>query len=826
MKVPKTIESIIKGSVFSAVLCVLMMLSLCACGSLSAQETESGISPRQQAASSENGSAPAGGYVWESAFHPVLTDSEEDASLQPVLFTEDGFYAAGQVLLGRREPAPDEKEEYEGQFDIYGNMLYFVHSDGTVDRLSNFTPSAPPENTGNWKDFYSSCELGALVMNPEQKLIGLESRSATWFVGPEEVYGTEEQYEDVDYYHIEESVDIFILDTDGVELGRARVDIDLEENSLGIDQAAVDGDGNLLVLSGDSIVAIAPDGSIAWTLASEDYLNGLLTLRDGTPAVLLFGSKGQELHPIDTQTKELGAGTPVPDEAWSLFPGDESYDLYYNSGLYLYGFRLGAEAPDRILNWMSCDIDSNSLGSRSLYFAGNGVINGMISEESGENTETQLFTLTRVPAETVKEKQILTVAQLDSEPDYSFTAAMLHFNRSHDDVRLEYTDYSQYNTEDDHTLGLTKFNTEAMAGKLPDIIPTGEIAYRQFAAKGLLEDLYPWIDGDPDLAREDFFPNLLKALEVNGGLYQMVPGFSVETLSGAAVVVGETPGWTYDEFYEALKKMPEDCTPLEPTTTRDQVLSALLCVNLDSLVDWGTGTVCFESDGFRQMLEFVARFPDEGMLENEEVTGDNSQDLIRQGRQMLAQTYLYGLDSILWNDVNFGGKSTYIGWPTTDGVGSIMRIGSGFAMSRNCSNKEAAWEFFRGMLTERSQKEVYVIPSNRHAFEKQLKEYMTPIYQKDDNGNYVLDENGEKIQESRGGWTDDTGDHYVYTLTQEQADEILEVIDTCTKVANYDTSIYDIVYAEAQAYFAGQKSLDDVVRMIQSKVNLFVNEQR
>ena len=46
------------------------------------------------------------------------------------------------------------------------------------------------------------------------------------------------------------------------------------------------------------------------------------------------------------------------------------------------------------------------------------------------------------------------------------------------------------------------------------------------------------------------------------------------------------------------------------------------------------------------------------------------------------------------------------------------------------------------------------------------------------------------------------------------------------KLLNYDQSILDIVMSEAQAYFAGQKSADEVARLVQSKVNIYVNEQR
>ena len=39
-------------------------------------------------------------------------------------------------------------------------------------------------------------------------------------------------------------------------------------------------------------------------------------------------------------------------------------------------------------------------------------------------------------------------------------------------------------------------------------------------------------------------------------------------------------------------------------------------------------------------------------------------------------------------------------------------------------------------------------------------------------------------------------------------------------------SIYNIVSEQAQAFFAGQKSAEEVARLIQSKANIYVNEQR
>ncbi len=788
-------------------LCFVMVFSLAACGGAN-DETE--ISSEPQTVSE---------YAYKSDFTKISTSAQW--GITPAVYTDDGFYATGMEKVGKLEIPEGKTEEYEGQYDIYGSVLYFVSFDGKAERLPNFVPTPPEENPEGYRDFSSYHNFGKPAVNSEGKLVALEDSYTGWYDGPEESYNTDDSW---NYYKYKEEYSILILDTDGTELSRALVNYDASNSYIDSYSAICDTNDNLLVTSDQKILAIAPDGEIAYSIDCENYVDTLIRIQDGTIAVMSYGTNGPELRPVDLETKSLGTAYSIPNDAWSLIPGSDGYDFYYSSGLYLYGFTLGEEAPVRILNWMDCDINGDNLNGSSVSVRGDGSIVGVISEYYNESTENQIFTVSRVPADSLPKKEILTVAQIEYS-NYELNNRIIRFNRSHDDVRLEIKDYSLYNTEDDYSIGMTKFMTEVTAGNIPDIIPMSSLSYKQLAAKGVLEDLYPFIDADKELKREDFFPNLLAALEVGGGLYQVTSAFSVDTLVGASSIVGDTPGWTYEEFNEALARMPEGCTPLEPYITRDTVLSNLLYADMDSYVDWSTGQVRFDSDDFKQLLQFAREFPADYNWDNYE--DESTEERVAQGRQMLMQCNLYSLDSLLYNNTTFGGSSTYIGWPTSGGVGSIMHLDTGYAMSSKCSNKEAAWEFLRGMLTQEGQADVYMIPSNRNVFDAKLKDLMTPKYFTNADGSYVLDENGERVQQARGQYIDNNGElQNIYCMTQEQADQILSVIETCTKVANYDTSIFDIVNEQAQAFFAEQKSLDDVVRLIQSKANIYVNEQR
>ena len=799
------------------VFCLLALLCLAACGNTSPANTSASSAPAETA-------APPAALAWKSEFIDLSGKlGSDDTWMQPCLFTEDGFYATASEKVGRQEVPEDQVEEYEGQFDIYATLLYFIDYSGNVKTLENYTPAMPSENTEGYKDFGSYTSLGRPVLNPDGNLVVLLDRSENWFDGPDDVYNTEAAYEG-DYYHYEENYSILVLAPDGSEISCAPVDIDTTNTWINSWNTVCDTDGNLIVTRETDLLGIAPDGSIAWQIQNDDYINSMVNLADGRLAVTSFGAEGPSLNIVNLEAKQFEDDISLPNGAWNLIKGDEEYDCYFNSGMYLYGLKLGEE-PVRLLNWMNCDINADSIDTNSLNISPDGTIRGVFSEYT-DKVESQLFTLTQVPADTLPQKQVLTIAQIEYNPDYQLSNRIARFNRSQDAVHVEYRDYSEYNTEEDMSAGFTKFMTEVMAGNLPDILPTNQLPYRQLAAKGLLEDLYPYLDADPSLNREDLFGNVLDALEVNGKLYQIVPSFSVETLMGAPSIVGDEPGWTYDEYYEALAKMPEGCIPMEPYITRDMVLNSLLSANIDRFVDWSTGKVDFENDDFKNLITFVSTFPEEFDWDNYDTT-ETTEQLLQQGRQMLTRTYLYSVDSVMWNNVNLGGKATLVGWPVSEGVGNIMQTDNGFAISKNCSDKEAAWSFIRSMLTEDAQEMVYTIPINRRVFQSKVDELMTPLYRKDASGNVLLDENGEKIQIPRGAWTDENGrEQFMYAMSQEQADQLLTTVESCTRLANYDTSITSIVEEQIPAFFTGQKSLDEVCRLIQSKANLYVNEQR
>lgn len=341
-------------------------------------------------------------------------------------------------------------------------------------------------------------------------------------------------------------------------------------------------------------------------------------------------------------------------------------------------------------------------------------------------------------------------------------------------------------------------------------------------------DLYPYIDADSELSRGDYFDNIVSAYEVGGGLYAAVAGFGVMSVMGAESVVGDKPGWSYDDYAAALDSMPEGCAGFDWYFSREAMLQYALMIDLGAYVDWAQGVCRFEGDEFKALLSFAAQFPSNEEIESnaDKAQSIGAPELIAQGQQMLTMVSLYTFNETS-TDNPFKTEATYIGFPNLTGKsGSAISATESYAMTSACANKETAWEFLRTFLTEEYQRGGYYFPTNKTAYAARRDEAMKIEYETDDFGHILLDENGERKRKIIGYKYDGSSMSEIYSgISAERAETIDALIATADTLAQQDP-IIDIALTEAQAYFAGQKSADEVARLIQSKANIYINEQK
>lgn len=813
-------------SLIALLLCAVMALSLTACGKNGGGNGEPG----------QPDATPTPEFVYASEYRPL--DLGEFDYFNPVFNDETGFYGMTNVVVGQRELGEDETLEWEGQLNIYEERLYRLGFDGSLMRLEGYSPVVSEPAEGREGSSYTQAMTGY----PGGGFLQLVDTYESWSDAPEGVEQYSEEW--YQYYQYEESYYVRRLDADGREISLVKLDVQSVIDEFGYFypySMAVTEDGRLLTGGEGGVFAFDVEtGEMAFRLEEDiRWTDRLITLPDGRIGAVYYGESGQRFSVIDTQTRRFGESIDVNGDLNNAVGGSGEYLLYYTNGINFCGLRASDGESVKVFNWLSCDVDNDQLNGYTVL--ADGTVIGLLGEwdETDGTNRYQLVTVSLHPSAELPQKQVLTLATQGL--GWNQKRAIINFNRSSDNIRIEVRDYSEYtNYETDfddegngEPGGLVKLRTEIMAGSMPDILDLSGLPGKQLAARGLLADLYPMLDADPELSREDFFPNVLAALENDGQLYSTASDFYIMTVIGSSRVVGDTPGWTYDELLAALDTMPEGCDIFDVFTTRDQILQYCLSLDMDRFVDWNTGRVDFDNREFADMLAFAARFPERFDYENYEWSEeDDSNKRIMSGRQMLMTAYLSSFDDVNYYQYIFGGEVdgyTFIGFPCDEGVGSMLNVQSGYAISASCADKDAAWQFVRQFMTEEYQNSnSYQFPTNIHSFEQVKKTAMTPEYQKDGNGNYVLDpETGERIEISRGGMGFGENDIvWFYALTEEQVAPIEELIASTTRIFDNNTAIFDIVREQSAAYFAGQKSAEEVARLVQSKANIYVNEQR
>ena len=634
------------------------------------------------------------------------------------------------------------------------------------------------------------------------------------------------------------------LDSTGNEL--SRIDTSGMQEKLGADyinSMVMDPEGYFYTTvqtfgettSENKVVVLDKDQNVLFTIEEENLWGQLTLLGDGTVGMSVWSEEGgQVLRTIDKAAKGWGAEYPLPPNGGNIYTGSQKYIFYYDNGDSLYGFNKETKAGEKILSWSAANINKDEL--MFFTFLEDGRIVAMTRSwgMNGNDMTMELAILTETDASVLKDKVTLTYAT--QYLGYEERNKIIDFNKSSDKYRIEIKDYSEFNTAEDYKAGLTKLNTEIAAGNVPDILNVSGLPIQQYGAKGLLEDLWPYIDNDPDLGRDAIMENVFKAAEQDGKLYQVFSTFSIQTVVGATKVVGDRMSWTLDDLQAALATMPEGCTIFGEGDTKAGMLSNVLAQNMDAFVEWSPGQCSFDSEDFISLLEFCNSFPleyDWNNVDWEEYEDDNTR--VMNGKQMLLNAYLYDLgDSLQMYEVVFNGDYSFIGFPQEDGsVGSSFSLGNGIAMSSTCKDKEGAWSFMREYLMPQytNVDEEYMIggynlSTNKADFEKMVEMAMKKEYQLDENGNQVLDENGQPIEVPKYtyGFNDLTVD--VYATTQEQYDQFMALYNAIDSISTYDENIYNIVNEVAGGYFNGDKTVQDTAKQIQDRVTLYVNEQR
>lgn len=638
-----------------------------------------------------------------------------------------------------------------------------------------------------------------------------------------------------------------------IDLSDTNADDTEDGMSSNLSSFAVDAAGNLYVSDYNNIYVLDAEGNVQFNLDGSQYNGSLYRLNAQQVGVMWYNytddvnaadENGQYFVPIDLETKDWGEKVKLPSNVWSIFPGDDAYDFYYAYNNNIYGYAAKTDTKEKLVDWLACDVDTNNMSGYAML--SDSRVAALMQDWNTDPTTYQLIVLHRVDASEIKEKKVLTLACMYL--DWNLRSMIVEYNKTNDEYRINVVDYSEYATDDDYNAGVTKLTTEIISGSVPDIFLTSNLPIDKYAAKGVIADLNTFMDGGNGLSRDYFVPQVMSALEKDGKLYELPTSFSVQTAYALSSIASQYDTWNVAAVQDAMTQLQEGATVFSNGWTKNTALSNCLSRNLSAFVDWTTGKCEFDSEAFQQLLAFCNSFPAETSDGDGAIAYASSADIavddamwdsdatrITNGKQLMSTIGMYSFDSYIWNVYAIRDKITFTGYPTEDGSGSSFELQMPMAISSVTKYPDAAWDFvcsiIKKMNTIDENNYYYGFPISQAAFDAEMTDIMTEQYQLDENGEQVdWDGDGEPDKAIRGSYeTMENGETVykdVYALTQEDIDQILGVINSTRSVYDYDQEILDIITDEVAAYFAGDKDVQTTASMIQSRVNLYVQEQR
>lgn len=752
----------------------------------------------------ETGNTPEDGEV--TPIEPRAWDAEEGAEEETASsVTEDEMAADAAEEAAEDEMAAEDDVAVDAAVDIIDEEVYEDVWYSQIRFLAVY------DYEGN-QISYTETEV------PENEWM-------SWSVagkGEEAIYCIVESYfedsSDPDNYIWEEHKNLVKMKFDGTEEWRISLDKENGEESGYVNSLICDKDGIYVFLGGGEVQKYNPDSTLAKTvkLETEDYGN-VMSSSDGKIMLTIWGDEGgQYIKVFDKETGALSENYKVPGNSYNYsYYGGSGYDLFLTDSTALYGYNLGDEEMTEIMNFIDSDLDAYSLYDVSAISD-----TQLYASYYSYSEDKQCYAkFTKVQPEEVVEKKLLTLGACYLDDDVR--RHVVQFNKTNEQYRIQIKDYSVYNTETDYSQSYTRLNTDIISGNMPDILMlNASLPVDSYMAKGLFEDLYAYIDADEEMNRSDFMTNIFDAFSTDGKLYQLIPSFTVMTVVGKTADVGKERGWTLDELNAVLEAKPEG-TKVFFDTIRETILNYCMQMSSEQFINWETGECSFDSEGFVKLLEFTSQFPEEYEDSQEKYTEEfwqESESTYREGKTLLAISYLADFsDFNMMEKGTFGEDITLIGFPAENRNGSVIDYSMSLAMSSKSQNKEGVWEFLRYFLSYEYQKDTYCFPTNLKRYEELKQEAMQKPY--------YYDENNNKVEYDMTYYIGDT-EVIIPPMTEEEIQEFEEFLFSLNQSAVYNEELMNIINEEAAAYYAGQKSAEEVAKVIQSRVRIYVNENR
>ena len=563
-----------------------------------------------------------------------------------------------------------------------------------------------------------------------------------------------------------------------------------------------------------------------------DYML-FLTYSDG---ITIYDRKAERWLEDDVLAefmKQGSLGEYYVNDSYTVYmmPGEENV-IYIAGKGGMYRHVVGGSAMEQVIDGALTSFSNPSMGMIGAVFF-------------GENEFAVLFNQGRValyhydPEVPTVPEDMITVYSLEEQD--SVRQAIAQFQTEHPDFFVKYEIGMSGSDAVSREDAIKKLNTELMAGKGPDVLILDKLPADSYAEKGILADLKPHIDsltGDAVL-----LSNIVDAFTKGGQVYMMPVSFTIPMVAGRKEDLAgitdyasladtverireEHPDAEIGRFFseEAMVRwfLPVAATAfvdesgavredalLEYLTLTDRIYTA----SQEGLSDTAKESYGWQRESYKeeswvyQNYNSISQQADDFQLEGMELAMGMLNDLYGY-QEILSLKYVEGLTDV--EAKSFDGMS--------DGVFAPSVL---VGLNASSAHQKEAEQFFDTIMGTQVQSLLYDgFMVNQSALQSQL----SPQWKVFTNGGMDVDY-GE-VSSSIGGSTGDGREFHldVHMPTKEEFQTLYELCGGVHTPYVENPAVDGAVIEIGAQYLAGNLSVDEAVRKIMAKVEIYMAE--
>lgn len=546
-------------------------------------------------------------------------------------------------------------------------------------------------------------------------------------------------------------------------------------------------------------------------------------------ALLMVGSRDGRDLPLTIDLSNMTASASSTDYSWLQLGYDThsaeiaGYGRVLSNSTGISVVNFDTQSLDPIMEYCNCNINLSDVRTLTPIDMTDGriVLTGsMFRVHYGTyDNDNVLIFLDRAETNPNVGKQILTLASI-TEPSYALCEAICEYNETNPDYYIQldnryslvdYMNESDSGEEDENvlqdrasaSLG-SQLSVDLMGGVGPDMI-FDAYTFGQLDNPDYLVDLNDFVQ--TNLSGDSYYGNIIESGYTGDAIYQLPVTFGVEGIStNASNASGDQVGFTFDDYGTFVSTA---CNGTDPMNLgKIEFFVTALNGMMDLMVD-ADGNFNFDNEAFRAL----AQYTHDEVLEKID-TGD---EYSSYDADAAASVVRIGSISSYFERV--GSENVLLGYPSFDGRGPIVTARDSIGVSAQSSGIDGCMQFLSQIFSKESQVQFSAlngIPVSREAFFETADSYI---------------EGHNATVESLRSYMSDAELRSMGYIEIPADSDITNEFNTLLSGLQGGSSASDgavntIIREELPAYFEDQKSLDEVIRVLQDRAQTVVNERR